>query len=69
VDARRLFQQIISGLDYCHRKLVVHRDLKPENILLDKNNNVKIADFGLSNIMMDGRFLQVGFMVRRARNG
>jgi 5'-AMP-activated protein kinase catalytic alpha subunit len=31
--------------------------LKPENILLDKDNNVKIADFGLSNIMKDGMFL------------
>uniref|UniRef100_A0A915J733 Protein kinase domain-containing protein n=1 Tax=Romanomermis culicivorax TaxID=13658 RepID=A0A915J733_ROMCU len=28
-DARRFFQQIISGVDYCHRHMVVHRDLKP----------------------------------------
>eukprot|EP00729_Bicosta_minor_P007084 gene7084-31884_t len=56
--ARRFFQQIISGVDYCHRHMVVHRDLKPENILLDKDENVKIADFGLSNIMRDGDFLK-----------
>lgn len=45
-EARRLFQQIISAVDYCHRHMVVHRDLKPENVLLDGNMNTKIADFG-----------------------
>ena len=45
-EARRFFQQIVSGVDYCHRHMVVHRDLKPENLLLDSNLNVKLADFG-----------------------
>ncbi|XP_051501584.1 5'-AMP-activated protein kinase catalytic subunit alpha-2 isoform X1 [Myxocyprinus asiaticus] len=57
-EARRLFQQIISAVDYCHRHMVVHRDLKPENVLLDGNKNAKIADFGLSNMMSDGEFLR-----------
>lgn len=57
-EARRFFQQIISGVDYCHRHMVVHRDLKPENLLLDSTLNVKIADFGLSNMMHDGEFLR-----------
>eukprot|EP00771_Trimastix_marina_P002635 gnl/Trimastix_PCT/3778.p1 GENE.gnl/Trimastix_PCT/3778~~gnl/Trimastix_PCT/3778.p1 ORF type:complete len:595 (-),score=111.67 gnl/Trimastix_PCT/3778:766-2427(-) len=55
--ARRFFQQIISGVEYCHKHTVVHRDLKPENLLLDAQLNVKIADFGLSNMMWDGDFL------------
>ncbi|XP_048136211.1 SNF1-related protein kinase catalytic subunit alpha KIN10-like isoform X2 [Rhodamnia argentea] len=57
-EARKFFQQIISGLEYCHKYRVVHRDLKPENLLLDCNGNVKIADFGLSTIMHDGYFLK-----------
>ncbi|XP_073499803.1 5'-AMP-activated protein kinase catalytic subunit alpha-2 isoform X1 [Phyllobates terribilis] len=57
-EARRLFQQILSAVDYCHRHMVVHRDLKPENVLLDAHMNAKIADFGLSNMMSDGEFLR-----------
>mmetsp|Transcript_11681 Transcript_11681/g.48571 ORF Transcript_11681/g.48571 Transcript_11681/m.48571 type:complete len:99 (-) Transcript_11681:1281-1577(-) len=51
-------EQIISGVDYCHKYMIAHRDLKPENLLLDDKKNVKIADFGLSNLMRDGYFLK-----------
>eukprot|EP01062_Namystynia_karyoxenos_P069775 TRINITY_DN65232_c0_g1_i1.p1 TRINITY_DN65232_c0_g1~~TRINITY_DN65232_c0_g1_i1.p1 ORF type:complete len:713 (+),score=170.42 TRINITY_DN65232_c0_g1_i1:119-2140(+) len=57
-SSKRFFQQIVSGIEYCHYYQVVHRDLKPENLLLDGNQNVKIADFGLSNLMRDGDFLK-----------
>ncbi|PWZ01735.1 Pkinase-domain-containing protein [Testicularia cyperi] len=57
-EARRFFQQIICAIEYCHRHKIVHRDLKPENLLLDEYLNVKIGDFGLSNIMTDGDFLK-----------
>lgn len=57
-EARKFFQQIISAVEFCHRHQIVHRDLKPENILLDKNLNVKITDFGLSNYVNDGDFLK-----------
>ncbi|WEW60210.1 Protein kinase [Emydomyces testavorans] len=57
-EARTFFQQIICAVEYCHRHKIVHRDLKPENLLIDSDKNVKIADFGLSNIMTDGNFLR-----------
>ncbi|KAA6376197.1 MAG: putative CAM kinase, SNF1 family, partial [Streblomastix strix] len=40
--------QILCGIRVPHSQKTVHRDLKPENILLDKDENVKIADYGLA---------------------
>jgi len=57
-EARRFFQQLIGGVEYCHRHMIIHRDLKPENLLLDENLNIKIADLGLANIARDGEFLR-----------
>ncbi|KAH9690205.1 CBL-interacting serine/threonine-protein kinase 8 [Citrus sinensis] len=53
-EARRYFQQLIDGVDYCHSKGVYHRDLKPENLLLDSQGHLKISDFGLSALPEQG---------------
>ncbi|KAJ4829918.1 SNF1- protein kinase catalytic subunit alpha kin10 [Turnera subulata] len=57
-EARKVFQQIISALAYCHTSMIVHRDLKPDNILLESKCNIKLADFGFSNTLQDGHFLK-----------
>lgn len=51
IDARRLFRQIINALEYSHFHGISHRDLKLENVLLSENQNIKFADFGLSDEM------------------
>ncbi|XP_020858784.1 NUAK family SNF1-like kinase 2 [Phascolarctos cinereus] len=57
-EARHFFRQIVSAVYYCHKNGIVHRDLKLENILLDANDNIKIADFGLSNLYHQDKLLQ-----------
>jgi len=43
--------QICQALQFIHKYNVIHRDLKPENILIDKEGNLKLADFGWSNFV------------------
>ncbi|ORZ15847.1 hypothetical protein BCR42DRAFT_451768 [Absidia repens] len=57
-EARKHFQHIILGLDFCHHHLICHRDLKPENLLLDSKNNIKIADFGMASLQPTGSMLE-----------
>lgn len=57
-DARFFFQQLVMGLDYCHRMGVANRDIKLENTLLDGSRPrplVKLCDFGYSKHIDDSR--------------
>uniref|UniRef100_A0A1A9W2K4 Protein kinase domain-containing protein n=1 Tax=Glossina brevipalpis TaxID=37001 RepID=A0A1A9W2K4_9MUSC len=47
-QAKNLFKQLVSAVEYIHSKGVVHRDIKCENLLLDENWNIKLIDFGFA---------------------
>lgn len=46
--AARYILSCADALSYLHERDVIHRDIKPENLLLGINDELKIADFGLS---------------------
>ena len=56
-DACKFLHQILCGVEYLHNLGITHRDLKPENLLMDDLNNIKIVDFGLSNLFREGEKL------------
>ena len=55
-DAAEILKQVMSAVEYCHNNGICHRDLKPENLLYlnpgaEKDNPIKVIDFGLSQII------------------
>lgn len=66
MEVRRLFFQMFSAVRYLQMNhFIVHRDLKLENFLMDKNNNIKLTDYGLSSTfycnVMSGRVGSPGY--------
>ncbi|KAK6294885.1 hypothetical protein J4Q44_G00341110 [Coregonus suidteri] len=50
-------QQLSSAMAFLHRLRIVHRDLKPDNVLVSLTPDgplVKVADFGLSKMSVEG---------------
>lgn len=57
-EACKFYHHLINGIEYIHRLNICHRDLKPENLLLDCGKQLKLVDFGLSNIYSKGDTLK-----------
>jgi serine/threonine protein kinase len=57
-EARHIFRQLLSAVEYAHRNHVVHRDLKLENIRYDPQTGIaKVLDFGFANFYTDSTLL------------
>jgi serine/threonine protein kinase len=55
-----LIYKCCRGLAYAHSRDVIHRDIKPTNILLTEDTDVRIADFGIAQLLKGGDTQVVG---------
>ena len=60
IDAQRMMDQILQGLQHAHEAGLVHRDLKPANVLLEKTGEAKISDFGLARVGDEEEYRRAG---------
>jgi serine/threonine-protein kinase len=48
--ALELIQQMLTGLEYAHRRGITHRDMKASNVIVSATGQAKLVDFGLAGV-------------------
>ena len=62
-NPQKIIKEILTGLDILHKqgvgneKKILHRDLKPDNVLVDVAWSIRLADFGVSKTIGEGRVI------------
>jgi len=56
---RLYMRDMVAGLSYLHSQRICHSDIKPENILIGRDGVLKLGDFGLSQMLLEGQSLKI----------
>ncbi|EKF8619885.1 Stk1 family PASTA domain-containing Ser/Thr kinase [Staphylococcus pseudintermedius] len=56
-------EQILSGIRHAHERGIVHRDIKPQNVMIDRNQTLKIVDFGIAKALSETTMTQTNHVV------
>lgn len=66
-ERRRIFEELLSAVEYLHKRGIIHNDLKPDNILVSHaTDTLKLIDFGLADSDSDYALRTLGCTPRYA---
>ena len=62
-EAIDIMVQALEGIEHAHHKQIIHRDLKPANLMINRDNIVKVMDFGIARALGSARLTREGSVV------
>ena len=62
-DIKSIMIQLLKSVDYLHKNYLIHRDLKLSNILINKNGEIKLADFGLARNISKLKIIKINILI------
>nr|HET7858372.1 protein kinase [Caldimonas sp.] len=62
-----LFRQVLEPVRYAHSRSILHRDLKPSNIFVTAQGAVRLLDFGIAKLLVDGHAVETELTARWGR--